>query len=106
MKMKPTIAALLISALPAIALAQPSTTRIDQRQEQQKQRIEQGVQSGQLTGKEAARLEKGQAKVRKMEDRALKDGTLTQKERVRIERAQDKQDHKIHLEKHDKQKAQ
>jgi len=105
MKLKPTIAALLISALPAIALAQPSTTRIDQRQEQQKQRIEQGGQSGQLTSKEAERLQKGQAKVQKMEDRALKDGALTPKERARIEHAQDKQDKKIYREKHDKQRT-
>lgn len=105
MKLKPTIVALLISALPAMALAQPSTTRIDQRQEQQKQRIEQGVQSGQLTAKEAGHLQKGQAKVRKMEDRAMKDGTLTPKERDRIEREQNKQDKKIYREKHDKQRV-
>lgn len=104
--MKSTIAALLISVLPAIALAQPLTTRIDQRKELQQQRIEQGVQSGQLTAKEAARLQKGQAKVQKMEDRATKDGVLTLKERDRIERAQDKQDKKIYREKHDKQRVQ
>jgi len=106
MKVTTTIAALLIATLPGIALAQPSTTRIDQRQEIQKQRIEQGVQSGQLTSREAANLEKGQGKVQKMEDRALKDGTLTNKERARIEHAQDKQDKKIYREKHDKQTVQ
>lgn len=105
MKLKLTIAALLISTLPAVALAQPSTTHIDQRQEMQQKRIEQGVQSGQLTSKEAANLEKGQAKVQKMENRATKDGTLTPKERARIEREQDKQDKKIYREKHDKQRA-
>ncbi len=105
MKLNLAIAALLVSTLPAIALAQPSTTHIDQRKEQQQKRIEQGVQSGQLTSKEAERLQKGQKKVEKMENRALKDGTLTPKERDRIEREQNKQDKKIYREKHDKQKA-
>jgi hypothetical protein len=37
-----------------------STPRIDQRQENQAKRIDQGVKSGELTPKEAARLKKGQ----------------------------------------------
>lgn len=67
MKTKLTIIALMLAALPAVALAQSSgttsTPRIDQRQETQQKLIEQGVQSGRLTGKEVARLQKGQAKV-------------------------------------------
>ena len=45
-------------ALPGYALAQTtSTPRIDKRQENQERRIDQGVKSGELTKKEAARLE-------------------------------------------------
>jgi len=91
-------------AVPAYAQTQ-STPRIDQRQANQEQRIQQGVRSGELTKKEAARLEKGQARVQKMEDKAMADGKVTKKEARRIEHAQDVQSKKIFREKHDKQKA-
>ena len=91
-------------ALPVLALAQ-STPRIDKRQEMQEKRIEQGVKSGELNKKEAARLEKGQARVQKMEDKATADGTVTKKEKVAIEKAQDSQSKRIYHEKHDKQHA-
>ena len=89
-------------ALPAAAQAQ-STPRIDTRQQIQERRIDQGVKSGQLTSKEAARLEKGQARVQKLEDKATADGKVTAKERVRIEHAQDQQSRRIYRQKHDKQ---
>jgi len=108
-KTKSTIIAMMLAVLPAVALAQStgttSTPRIDQRQAEQQKRINQGVQSGQLTTKEAARLEKGQAHVQKMENKATADGKVTKKERARIEHAQDQQSRKIHREKHDKQTA-
>jgi hypothetical protein len=91
-------------ALPVYAQTQ-STPRIDKRQADQAQRIEQGKQSGALNQKEAARLEKGQARVQKMEDKAVADGKVTKKERRKIERAQDRESKKIYREKHDKQKA-
>lgn len=110
MKANSTVIVLMLAALPAAALAQSSgttsTLRIDQRQETQQKLIESGAQSGQLTAKEAARLQKGQAKVQKMEDKAMADGTLTDKERKRIQRAQDKEDRKIFREKSNKHRAQ
>ena len=105
---KSIIAAIVAAtfALPGLALAQTtSTPRIDQRQANQEKRIEQGVRSGELTKKEAARLEKGQARVQKMENKAMADGTMTKKEKARIEHAQDVESRKIAREKHDKQKA-
>jgi hypothetical protein len=109
MKLKPTLIALMIAAIPGVAAAQatdtPSTPRIDKRQQNQEKRIEKGAQTGQLTGKEAARLEKGQQHVQKMEDKAVADGKVTKKERARIEHAQDQQSKKIYREKHDKQVA-
>lgn len=108
--MKTMVIALMVAALPAAVLAQTSDTtstpRIDQRQANQEKRIEQGVQSGQLTGKEAARLEKGQQHVENMENRATKDGVVTKKERRRIEHAQDQQSRKIYRQKHDRQRVQ
>jgi hypothetical protein len=99
-----TAAAFAAFAIPAFAQT-TSTPRIDQRQQNQQQRIDQGVKSGQLNQKEAARLEKGQARVRKMEDKAVADGKVTAKERRKLERAQDKQSRKIAREKHDRQTA-
>ncbi len=105
---KSIIAAIVAAtfALPGLALAQTtSTPRIDQRQANQEKRIEQGVKSGELTKKEAARLEKGQARVQKMENKAMADGKISKKEAREIERAQDRQSKAIAHEKHDKQKA-
>ena len=99
-----TFAVLAALSLPAFAQT-TSTPRIDQRQANQEQRIDKGVQSGQLNQKEAARLDKGQARVQKMEDKAVADGKVTAKERRRIETAQDKQSRRIHRQKHDKQVA-
>lgn len=107
MKLKTILIALAIASLPGLAAAQDtkSTPRIDKRQELQQKRIDQGVQSGQLTEKEARRLEKGQARVQKKEDKAMADGKMTAKERRRIEHAQDQQSKKIYREKHDNQRA-
>jgi type II secretory pathway pseudopilin PulG len=95
------IAVLAVFALPV--LAQTSTPKVDQRQANQQQRIEQGVASGQLTGKEAAKLDKGQAQVEKKEAKAKADGKVTPKEREKLKHAQNKQSQKIRHEKHDKQ---
>lgn len=102
---KTGIAALMIAALPAAAFAQatPSTPNIDKRQAEQQKRIDQGVKSGQLTDREAARLNKGQAKVRRMEDKAKADGVVTAQERKRIEHEQNKQGKRIAREKHNAQ---
>ena len=105
---KPIIAAVVLAAfsLPGLALAHtPSTPRIDQRQETQEKRIDQGVQSGELTKKEAKRLEKGQAKVQKKENKAMADGEMTNKEEKRVVKAQDKQSQRINKQKHDGQTA-
>ena len=98
---------LLLAVLAAFALpvlAQTATPRVDQRQANQQQRIDQGVASGELTGKEAARLEKGQEHVQKVEDKVKADGTVTPKERARLHQAQDNQSRKIARQKHDRQR--
>ena len=102
MKVRTILAILASAALPVAA--QTATPRVDQRQANQEARIQQGVQSGELTGKEAAKLEKGQASVQKKEDKAKADGQVTKKERAKLAKEQDKQSKKIHKQKHDKQK--
>ena len=99
-----TAAALAAIVLPATAQT-TSTPRIDQRQANQERRIQEGVKSGDLTPREAAKLEKGQARIQKMETKAMADGKMTAKERRQIERAQDKQSRAIERERHDKQRV-
>lgn len=103
------VAVLAALALPAYAQTTPAkdpgaTPGIDKRQAEQQKRIDQGVQSGQLTPREAARLEKGQKRVQKMEDKAKADGKVTAGERARIQHAQDVQSRHIAKEKHDRQR--
>ena len=95
------VAVLAVFALPV--LAQTNTPNVDQRQANQQQRIDQGVKSGELTAREAARLEKGQERIQKMEDKAKADGKVTPKERARLEKAQNVESRKIAREKHDRQ---
>lgn len=91
-------------ALSTPAFAGPADTPvIDKRQANQEQRIDQGIASGQLTEREAARLERGQERVNRMEDRAKSDGVVTNQERARIQHAQDVESRRIYREKHDPQ---
>ena len=93
-------------ALPAFAQTTPpardtaATPGIDKRQANQEKRIQQGVQSGRLTGKEAARLEKGQARIDRTEQRAKADGVVTKKERARMQHQQNVQSRHIARAKH------
>jgi len=103
--MKLAIVAAAVAAIALPVAAQTSTPRVDQRQANQEARIQQGVQSGRLTAKEAAKLEKGQAKVQAAEDKAKADGVVTPKERAKLAKKQNKQSRKIYREKHDKQTA-
>ena len=82
-----------------------STPRVDARQVKQEKRIEKGVESGQLTSREAARLEKQQGHVAKVEARAKADGTVTAAERRHLARAQNHGSAHIYHQKHDAQTA-
>lgn len=105
MQIKVLLTALLASfSISALAQAPGAETpRIDQRQTRQEQRIQQGVQSGSLTPREAARLERGQERVQALEDKAKADGTVTARERARVHEAQDRQGRRIHRQKRDRQ---
>ncbi|MBS1144756.1 MAG: hypothetical protein H6R14_2162 [Proteobacteria bacterium] len=102
MKFAKTIAVLSL-VLPALAFAQANTPRVDQRQANQEQRIDQGVASGSLTQREANRLDRGQDRVDNMENRAKSDGVVTRRERAQLHHAQDVQSRRIYNQKHDRQ---
>lgn len=99
------LAAVLAAAITVPAFAQTGTPVIDQRQANQERRIDQGVASGQLTLREARRLEAGQQHVRNMETRAKADGVVTPGERARLQQAQDVQSKRIYRQEHDRQVA-
>jgi len=96
------VTALTLSfALPV--LAQTNTPNIDHRQQNQQQRIDQGIQSGALTNREANHLEQAQERIQGMEDKAKSDGSVTSQERKRLQQAENVQSRHIYRQKHDRQ---
>src|SRR2546426_1017575 len=101
MKFAPTvIAAALGLAFCSAAFAQAGTV---QRNINQQERIEQGVKSGSLTTREAAKLERGQARDARLEARAGADGKVGPREQRRIQKSENRESRKIRREKHDAQ---
>lgn len=86
----------------AAAFAQSVGTEV-QRDINQQKRIEQGLKSGQLNTREAARLEREESRVERMEANAMRDGKLSDSEKRRINAAQNKVSQDIYREKHDAQ---
>jgi len=80
--------ALMTSAVFAQAPAPTPAQATVQRDVNQQQRIENGLQSGKLTTREAAALEREQSKVDKMQARDMKDGKVSAAERQRLAAAQ------------------
>ncbi len=83
-----TAAVLLMASLGA--LAQTNTAETVQRDVNQQNRIQDGLQNGSLNVKEAGRLESEQARVDRLQAQALSDGKLSGAERQRLDNAQDK----------------
>ena len=103
MKKQILLVALTTLSISSAFAVTPLEQRQANREARQAQRIEQGVASGSLTQKEAARLENGQNHVDAVEAKALSDGKVTAKEKGRIEHAQDVQNRHIYKQKHDRQ---
>lgn len=84
--MKRLIIATAVGALfSGAVLAQQGTV---QRDVNQQNRIEQGLQSGQLTTKEASKLESEQSRIQREQSRDLKNGNLSPAEKARLTREQ------------------
>jgi hypothetical protein len=103
MKIQTLMSALLLAASGA-AFAQ-ATSGIDQRQANQQKRIEQGVASGQLNQREAARLEKREAKLEANKQAARADGKVTPQERKQLQHEANRDSRAIYQQKHDRQHA-
>ncbi len=78
--------------------------RVGKRQVRQQKRIHQGVKSGELTGREAYRLEREQHRLQRAKRRAWSDGELTNREKLRLEHKQNKASRHIRRAKHNDRK--
>jgi hypothetical protein len=95
------VAGALSLVVSGVALAGPTDDpNIQKREQNQEKRIQQGVQSGQLTPKEAGNLEARQAKIKQDEERMKADGKLTKAERKKLKREQNRASEKIYEKKH------
>ncbi|HZQ60502.1 MAG TPA: hypothetical protein VFC24_04080 [Casimicrobiaceae bacterium] len=97
------LAVALLAPFAGAAMAGTHDPVVNERQAIQHERIEQGIASGELTKKEAARLRTEQRAIR-AEERAFKsDGNLTKNERKQLERDLNRSSRDIYNQKHDAQ---
>lgn len=99
-------AALALVLLSAPVLAQNTATpRIDQRQQNQQDRIANGVRSGALTPTETRQLERREGKIAADERAAKADGKVTRAERAKLRREENRASRKIYQKKHNPRTA-
>jgi hypothetical protein len=94
---------IMLAALAAVltsAAALADTPRINNREDRQVNRIFNGVDSNQLSSREAAKLLKGQLQVRKLEDQFKSNGNVSNFERGVLNDALDRQSNRIYNKKH------
>ena len=96
---------IVTGALVALTLTQPLLARageIEERQKRQQERIGEGIQSGELTKKEAVKLEAEEGKIQREKRRFRRnDGKLGPKEKAKLNRDLNKASKDIYKEKHD-----
>src|SRR5215471_8791159 len=92
--------AVLVAALsPVVSHAGPQKP-INQRERNQQARINQGIKSGELTRKEAGKLESEEARIRVNKRFDKKDGKFTPAERAKLQTQLNKASRNIHRDKH------
>lgn len=93
------VAVLALFAAPVLA----GTPGLDARQQNQKERIAQGVRSGELTRPETRRLVAGEIRLARNERIAKSDGVVTSRERAGLHRQANRISKRIYRQKHDGQ---
>jgi hypothetical protein len=93
-----------VSGLPAgriVGVSDRHPNTINQRRENQQDRIAQGVRSGRLSPRETGHLERREARINHQtrHDRAMNDGRLTNGERKQIDREQNRTSRAIYRDK-------
>ena len=92
-------AAVLVCSAWSASAAGTDTPRIDARQAKQEQRIDQGIASGELTKREARRMNRQQSLVDSAENKSKADGVMTAQERRRLTKAQNATSRRIYRQK-------
>ncbi len=100
MKKSIVIGMVVSGLLGSVAYAQTAAEQDQQRNVNQQERIEQGLQSGQLSTKEAGQLERGQQHIDRMESRDLRNGSISPAEQARLNAAENRQSAAIYADKH------
>jgi hypothetical protein len=95
MNARATMIAGAVASLFSLAATAQTTGSEVQRDVNQQQRIEQGLQSGSLNTREASKLEADQSRINRMQSNAEKDGKLSPAEKARIQRAQNQESRDI-----------
>lgn len=95
----------LIAQTPAPTRTQKREAHATQRDINQQKRIEQGEKSGQLTPKEAGKLERQEGRIDKAEAKADANGHVSKKEAAHINRMQNRESKRIHNKKHNDRTA-
>ena len=103
MKKTMTVVGLGLTAMILAGTAIAGTPRYDARQQNQRERIANGVQNGELTMRETRRVAAGQVHLNRVEQRAKSDGVVTKRERVHLQHEANQQSRRIHRQKHDSQ---
>jgi len=83
--------------------AMAGTPGYNARQQHQRERIVNGVNSGELTMRETRRLAAGQVHLNRVERRAKADGVVTARERAHMQHEANQQSRRIYRQKHDSQ---
>jgi len=87
------------AALPALG----DSPGLNAREQNQRERIGQGIRSGELTRPETRRLVHGEVRLHRHERIAKSDGVVTRAEHYRLDRHADRMSGRIYRQKHDPQ---
>lgn len=77
-----------------------NTPVIDRREQNQQNRVANGLKNGSLTSGEAAKIERDETKIQRDETKAKADGVVTGRERAKLNRELNHTSHEIHHDKH------
>jgi hypothetical protein len=100
MKKQPIIIATVFVASLLFFSQTASAANLKDRQRQQKQRIQHGIASGQITPREAKKLYRDQRQVRQLRRHFLADGNLSRRERNTLKERLDRSSNRIYRYKH------
>jgi uncharacterized protein (DUF3084 family) len=103
MIVRAVIVGILIVAFTAPVFADLKSRGVDRREHRQKERIRQGLKSGELNREEVKGLMGEQREIRAKEREMKSDGTFTREERKELHQDLNEASQNIHEQKHDEQ---